>query len=115
MSISWNAVALKAPYFDLIPLSLVLISLLDSDIIMAAVYPYTERDGVWPQKLGSMESFYLTLASPEGEPVHWMIGCCVSTACRGSNSVDIEKAVRQAWRYTRRKFLNIATVIEPST
>ena len=75
MSTSWNADALKATHFDLIPLSLVLISPLDSGIIMAALYPCTEQDGVWHQMLGSMESFYRTLASPEGEPVHWMIGC----------------------------------------
>lgn len=62
-----------------------------------------------------MESFHLTLASSEGEPVHRIIGSCVSIAYRGSDSVDLEKAVRQAWKHTRSDFPNIAASIEPST
>lgn len=82
----------------------------------AAAYPWTSQDGVWRRKLGSMESFYLTLASPEGSPVHWMIGCSVSISYLGKNpSFDIENAVRQAWKATRWDFPNIAAVVEPST
>lgn len=82
---------------------------------MAAVCPWTEQDGVWRRKLGSMETFYLTLASPDGEPVHWMIGCCVSIAYCGNDNVDVEKAVRQAWKDTRRDFPNIAAVVDRGT
>lgn len=82
---------------------------------MAAAYPWTEQDGVWRRKLGSMESFYLTLASPEGEAVHWMIGCCVSIAYTGKRSVDVENALRQAWKDMRHDFPNIAASIDPST
>ncbi len=82
----------------------------------AAAYPWTSQDGVWRRKLGSMESFYLTLASPEGSPVHWMIGCSVSISYLGKeSSVNIANAVRQAWKATRRDFPNIAAVVEPST
>ena len=82
---------------------------------MAAAYPWIEDNGVWRRKLGSMESFYLTLASPEGQPVHWMIGCCVSIAYCGNDSVDIEKALRQGWKDTRRDFPSIAAVVDPAT
>lgn len=79
---------------------------------MAAVYPWTEQDGAWRRKLGSMETFYLTLASPEGAPVHWMIGCGVSIAYHGKDSVNIENALRQAWKDMRRDFPNIAGVVD---
>lgn len=82
---------------------------------MAAAYPWTEQDGVWRRKLGSMESFYLTLASPEGEPVHWMIGCCVSIKYSGDGKIDVENALRQAWKDTRPDFPSIAAVVDPGT
>ncbi|KAL9036782.1 MAG: hypothetical protein Q9214_005985 [Letrouitia sp. 1 TL-2023] len=83
---------------------------------MAATYPWTKQEGSWRRKLGSMESFYLTLASPEGEPVHWMIGCCVSIAYRGNDgSVDVENALRQAWKETRHGFPNISAIVDCST
>jgi hypothetical protein len=45
-----------------------------------------------------------------------MIGCKVSISYLGKNSsVDIENAVRQAWKATRRDFPNIAAVVEPNT
>ncbi|KAL8968765.1 MAG: hypothetical protein Q9197_004699, partial [Variospora fuerteventurae] len=81
---------------------------------MAEAYAWIEEGGVWRRNLGSMESFYLTLASPEGEAVHWMIGCCVSIKYRGNDSIDIENAIRQAWKTTRHGFPNIAAVIDPS-
>ncbi|KAI9927007.1 hypothetical protein ASPWEDRAFT_177463 [Aspergillus wentii DTO 134E9] len=82
---------------------------------MAAAYPWSQQDGAWRRKLGSMESFYLTLASPEGAPVHWMIGCGVSIAYRGNDSVDIANALRQAWKETRRDFPNITAVVDTNT
>lgn len=82
---------------------------------MAATYPWTEADGVWRRGLGSMESFYLTLASPEGQPVHWMIGSCISIAYRGNESVNIEESLRQAWKDIRPDFPTIAAIVDPKT
>jgi hypothetical protein len=82
---------------------------------MAATnYPWTEEYGVWRRKLGSMESFYLALASPEGMPVHWMIGCCVSLTYQGS-SFNIPHSLLQAWRSLRPDFPNIAATVDPET
>ncbi|KXX81178.1 hypothetical protein MMYC01_201575 [Madurella mycetomatis] len=81
---------------------------------MAAAFPWTGRDGVWRRRLGSMESFYLTLAAPEGEPVHWMVGCCVSFAYRGKNA-DVENTLRQAWTEFRHEFPTIAAAVNPLT
>lgn len=82
---------------------------------MAAAYPWTEQDGAWRRKLGSMESFYMTLATPEGAPVHWMVGCGMSIVSHGSDDLDIETAVREASKVLRDELPSIAAVVDPAT
>ncbi|KAH7329710.1 hypothetical protein B0I35DRAFT_474276 [Stachybotrys elegans] len=78
-------------------------------------HTWKERDGVWRRSLGSMESFYLALATPEGDPVHWMIGSCITIAYRGIHKVEMEAALRQAWQSLVYELPNIAAVIERDT
>lgn len=76
-------------------------------------FGWTEvEEGVWRRKLGSMESFYLTLASPEGQPVHWMIGCCVSIAYHGAGNANMEQALRAAWETVRGYFPSVSAVVD---
>ncbi|KAI1151389.1 hypothetical protein F4825DRAFT_477082 [Nemania diffusa] len=79
---------------------------------MSTDYSWTKHDGVWKRKLGGMETFYLTLASPEGHPVHWMVGCCVSLLYHGKDSVDIQDALWQAWKDTRLKLPTLASTVD---
>lgn len=82
---------------------------------MTAPYAWTEKDGVWRRSLGATESFYLTLATPEGQPVHLMIGCCLSIAYRGNDDVNVEEALRRGWKDIHHEFPNITAVVDPST
>ncbi|KAJ0164116.1 hypothetical protein CTA2_1722 [Colletotrichum tanaceti] len=78
-----------------------------------AKYPWTVKDGTRRRALGSMESFYLSLASPEGQPVHWMIGCSVTLKSR-DELVDAETALRNAWQSMRREFPCVGAVVDPA-
>ncbi|XWW92943.1 hypothetical protein V2A60_000871 [Cordyceps javanica] len=80
---------------------------------MAEQNVWTETNGVWKRSLGAMETFYLSLASPVGQPVHWMIGCGVSVAYRGDDKVDVESALKQAWRDTRLRFPGLSATVDP--
>lgn len=82
---------------------------------MSATFSWHEDNGVWRRKLGGMETFYLTLASPEGQPVHWMIGCCVSLIYNGKDSIDIQGALRRAWKETRLKLPSLASTLDRSS
>ncbi|RYP53009.1 hypothetical protein DL768_001912 [Monosporascus sp. mg162] len=79
----------------------------------SAAYSWTNRDNAWRRKLGSMESFYLSLASPEGQPVHWMIGCSV-TIQNHADTVNTEEALREAWKSIRRDFPCVGAVVDPA-
>ncbi|KAJ3483684.1 hypothetical protein NLG97_g7249 [Lecanicillium saksenae] len=80
---------------------------------MAEQNVWTETNGVWKRSLGAMENFYLSLASPVGQPVHWMIGCGVSVAYHGSDKVDIESVLKQAWKDTCLRFPGITATVDP--
>lgn len=82
---------------------------------MAKSSSWREIDGAWRRSLGSMESFYLTLASPEGQPVHWMIGCCTSIAYHGDDGLDIQRALQQAWRKVRCDLPNVGATVDRAT
>ncbi|KAF4124356.1 hypothetical protein GMORB2_5022 [Geosmithia morbida] len=77
-------------------------------------YPWSNRDGVWRRRLGSMESFYQSLASPEGAPVHWMIGCSVTIQTRNGH-VNIQDSVRQAWEVVAQDFPCIGAVVDAAS
>ncbi|KAK2022919.1 hypothetical protein LX32DRAFT_629096 [Colletotrichum zoysiae] len=72
------------------------------------------QDGTWRRKLGSMESFYLSLASPEGHPVHWMVGCSVTIKSHLDN-VDAEASLRRAWQAIRREFPCVGAAVDPAS
>ncbi|RYP81461.1 hypothetical protein DL770_005894 [Monosporascus sp. CRB-9-2] len=78
----------------------------------SAAYSWINQGDAWRRKLGSMESFYLSLASPEGQPVHWMIGCSV-TIKNHADAVDTEEALREAWKSIRRDFPCVGAVVDP--
>ncbi|KAI1116685.1 hypothetical protein F5Y14DRAFT_406253 [Nemania sp. NC0429] len=79
---------------------------------MPAPIFWAEEGGVWRRRLGGMEKFYLTLASPEGEPVHWMVGCCVSFSYHGNDDVDIAQTIRRAWIATQLGLPSVASTID---
>jgi hypothetical protein len=75
-------------------------------------FAWTKHDGVYRRKVGSMESFYLSLATPEGYPVHWMVGCSVTITSQPDN-VNVEEALRKAWDATRSDFPCLGAVVDP--
>ncbi|KAL2878748.1 hypothetical protein SGCOL_005974 [Colletotrichum sp. CLE4] len=75
-------------------------------------YPWSNKDGVWYRQLGSMESFYQSLASPEGYPVHWMIGCSVTIQAQ-DDSIDKEGSLRKAWKAVAKDFPCVGAVVDP--
>lgn len=79
---------------------------------MSATVSWAEENGVWRRRLGGMEAFYLALASPEGQPVHWMVGCCVALSYHGKDDVDIAHEIRRAWTATRLNLPSVASVID---
>ncbi|OHE95987.1 hypothetical protein CORC01_08680 [Colletotrichum orchidophilum] len=80
----------------------------------SANYPWNKQHGVWSRQLGSMESFYQSLASPEGYPVHWMIGCSVTVQNHDSN-INNEGSLRQAWKALAWDFPCIGGVVDPAS
>lgn len=62
-----------------------------------------------------MESFYLAMATPEGQPVHWMIASCISIAYHGADMADTERSLRQAWETVRRDLPGVAAVTDPAS
>ncbi|EFQ32283.1 hypothetical protein CGRA01v4_11144 [Colletotrichum graminicola] len=77
-----------------------------------ANYPWSNQNGTWRRKLGSMESFYQSLASPEGQPVHWMIGCSVTIKTH-VDTVDTETSLREAWKSILRELPCVGAVVDP--
>ena len=82
---------------------------------MADSSSWSEQNGVWRRPLGSMESLYAALASPEGEPVHWMIGSCLSIEYHGDDGFDIERALQNSWRQVRHDLPNIGATVDRAT
>lgn len=78
-------------------------------------FTWTEKEGIWCRKLGSMESFYLAMATPEGQPVHWMVACCVDIAYHGPDMANTENSLRQAWRTVSRDLSSVAVVADPAS
>ncbi|KAK1708205.1 uncharacterized protein BDZ83DRAFT_592791 [Colletotrichum acutatum] len=77
-------------------------------------FPWSNKDGIWHRQLGSMESFYQSLASPEGYPVHWMIGCSV-TLQNQDESIDQESSLQRAWKTVARDFPCAGAVVDPAS
>ncbi|KHO00584.1 uncharacterized protein MAM_01362 [Metarhizium album ARSEF 1941] len=79
---------------------------------MDQFYSWKEENGSWQRNMGSMETFYLSLAAPEGQPVHWMIGSGVSIAYRGDDDVDVAEALKQAWRRVRHDLPSVGATVD---
>ncbi|KAK0379653.1 hypothetical protein CLIM01_02980 [Colletotrichum limetticola] len=77
-------------------------------------FPWSNKDGIWRRQLGSMESFYQSLASPEGYPVHWMIGCSV-TLQNQDESIDKEGSIRRAWKIVAKDFPCAGAVVDSAS
>jgi hypothetical protein len=81
---------------------------------MGSTYDWKQEGVIWRRRLGSMESFYLTQAAAQGQPVHMMIEGCMPFKCEDP-TVNVKEAILEAWKSIRFDFPNIVAEINTRT